>query len=137
MIYLGLDVGLRTVGVAISHSGVIASALTTIRYQPHQLDVTVDKIANLANSNQVTTIIIGLPKHMNNDIGVLANYALKFGEMLKNKVDLEIIYYDERLSTKSALQALSDSNIKREKQKALKDEVAAQIILQNYLNGLK
>jgi len=132
--YLGIDLGLKTIGISISNSGIIASSLTTIRYQ--QIFDGLRELIKVINEYQSKIIVFGLPKHMNNDHGKLVDYVNKFAEELQKMTNVEIVYQDERLSTKVALKSLSDTGIKKDMQKKLKDTVAATIILQNYLDKL-
>ena len=133
--YLGLDLGEKTIGVALSESGIIASNLLTIRYKTNDLSDALNQFCEVYRKYPVDVVVIGLPKHMNNDIGLKAQYVLKFKEMLEDELNIKVETFDERMSTQSALKILSDNRKKYDKQRALKDEVAAQVILQNYLNA--
>jgi putative Holliday junction resolvase len=133
MNYLGLDLGTKTVGIAISTSGIIASGLETYRFKEHQYEDAVEYIKKLIKTECIDVIVIGLPKHMNNDMGDRAKHTLWFKEQLENS-HVDVRLYDERLSTKTALQSLSLQKASIEKKKAMKDTLAAVVILQNYLN---
>src|SRR5690606_37381981 len=85
---------------------------------------------------KIDIVVIGLPKHMNNDLGEKAQMSLNFKAMIEQNSPVKVISWDERLSTKTALRMLSDSNKKYDKQRQLVDEVAAQVILQNYLDSI-
>lgn len=135
MKYLGLDLGEKTLGVALSESGIIASDLTTIRFKEKDFEDAAVQLIKLVDQYKIDTLVIGLPKHMNNDLGEKGQMVLDFKALVLTKKQIEIITWDERLSTKSALRILSDSNKKYDKQRALKDQVAAQVILQNYLDS--
>lgn len=135
MKYFGLDLGEKSLGVAISESGIIASNLTTIRFKSEDYEDAVEKLLKLINQYKIDCVVLGLPKHMNNDIGLKGQMAIDFKTLLESKSSIQVILWDERLSTKTALRILSDSNKKYDKQRNLKDEVAAQVILQNYLNS--
>jgi len=130
--YLGLDLGTKTVGVAYSSSGVIASALHTFRFQEHQYELAVNHVQSLIESYQITDVIIGLPKHMNNDEGERAKHSKWFQEALKN---VNVILWDERLSTKSAMLAMRAMGASQKQKKQHKDTLAAVVILQNYLDS--
>ena len=80
--------------------------------------------------------MLGLPKHMNNDIGIRAEAAIDFGEMLKRRTGLDVVMWDERLTTVSAERTLMESKIRREDRKKYIDKIAAVFILQGYLNSL-
>ena len=135
MKYFGLDLGEKSLGVAISESGIIASNLTTIRFKSEDYEDAVEQLLKLLNQYKIDCVVLGLPKHMNNDIGLKGQMAIDFKTLLESKSSIQVILWDERLSTKTALRILSDSNKKYDKQRNLKDEVAAQVILQNYLNS--
>lgn len=135
MKYLGLDLGEKTLGVALSESGIIAHNLTTIRFKPLDYSDAVNQLKPLVDQYKITQIVLGLPKHMNNDIGIKGQTSIEFKRLIEEKVNVDVILWDERLSTKSALKILSDKNKKYDKQRQLKDEVAAQVILQNYLDA--
>ncbi|VEU82595.1 Holliday junction resolvase RuvX [Acholeplasma hippikon] len=135
MKYLGLDLGEKTLGVALSESGIIAHDLLTIRFREKDFNDAADQLVKVIDQYKIDVVVIGLPKHMNNDLGEKGQMVLDFNTLLKTKKQIEIITWDERLSTKSALRILSDSNKKYDKQRALKDQVAAQVILQNYLDS--
>lgn len=135
MKYLGLDLGEKTLGVALSESGIIAHNLTTIRFKPLDYSDAVNQLKPLVDQYKITQIVLGLPKHMNNDIGIKGQTSIEFKHLIEEKLNVDVILWDERLSTKSALKILSDKNKKYDKQRQLKDEVAAQVILQNYLDA--
>ncbi|WP_162146791.1 Holliday junction resolvase RuvX [Acholeplasma granularum] len=135
MKYLGLDLGDKTLGVALSESGIIASNLTTIRFGYKDFTFAINELIKIIDTYKINIVVLGLPKHMNNDLGERGQMMIDFKEQLLSKIDVEVILWDERLSTKSALKMLSDQNKKYDKQRKLKDEVAAQVILQNYLDS--
>lgn len=133
MNYLGLDLGTKTVGIAISTSGIIASGLETIRFKEHDYAYAVQYIKDLIKSYDISVVVLGLPKHMNNDIGERAEHTYWFRDALKPCVK-SVELFDERLSTKTAMKSLSMGKASIEKKKALKDTISAVVILQNYLN---
>ena len=135
MKYLGLDLGEKTLGVALSESGIIAHNLTTIRFKPLDYSDAVNQLKPLVDQYKITQIVLGLPKHMNNDVGIKGQTSIAFKRLIEENLNVNVILWDERLSTKSALKILSDKNKKYDKQRQLKDEVAAQVILQNYLDA--
>ena len=130
-VYLGLDLGSKTLGIAISHSGIIASPLETYRFKEHVYDMAIQYLNQLIKEYSVTHVILGLPKHMNNDMGDRAQLTIQFKEKLK---DVDVILWDERLSTKSAMDSMRMFRLSHQEKKAQKDTQAALIILQNYLN---
>lgn len=135
---IGLDYGTKTVGVAMSDAlGITAQAVETIeRKQENKLRQTLARIEELAKENNVEKFVLGLPKHMNNDIGERAEKAIEFGEMLKRRTGLEVIMWDERLSTVSAERTLMESGVRRENRKQYVDQIAAVFILQGYLDSV-
>jgi putative Holliday junction resolvase len=134
MNYLGLDLGTKTVGIAISTSGIIASGLETIRFKEHDYPYAVQYIKDLIKRYEISVVVIGLPKHMNNDIGERAEHTYWFKEALQPFVT-HVELFDERLSTKTAMKSLTMGKASIEKKKALKDTISAVVILQNYLNS--
>ena len=132
--YLGLDLGSKTVGVAISESGIIASTLTTLRFQEDNYEAAATMVLNVMNENKIDVVVLGLPKHMNNDVGIRGKISESFKEMLEKKSQATIILWDERMSTQTARKVMIQGSERRKNQKEKKDELAAVIILQNYLN---
>lgn len=133
---MGLDFGSKTVGVAVSDPlGIIASGVEIIRRKSeNKLRQTYARIEELIRSYDVGLIVLGLPKHMNDDIGDRAQLSREFGENLQRRTGLTVILWDERLTTVSANQVMNDLNIRGEKRKELVDAIAAEFILQNYLD---
>ena len=136
---MGLDYGSKTVGVAISDPlGITAQGIETItRKDENKLRKTCAIIEALIEEYQVEKIVIGLPKHMNNDIGIRAEKSMEFAEMLKRRTGLEVQMWDERLTTMEAERTLIESNIRREDRKKYIDKIAAVFILQGYLDSVK
>ena len=138
MSILGLDYGSKTVGVAVSDLlGMTAQPVETVtRKEENKLRKTCARIEELIQEYGVTKIVLGLPKHMNDEIGERAEKAIAFGEMLKRRTGLEIILWDERLTTVEAEQTLIECNVRREDRKKYIDQVAAVFILQGYLDSV-
>jgi putative holliday junction resolvase len=132
--YLGLDLGSKTLGVAISESGVIATNLETYRFKENNYIDAALYTQKLINDLKIDVVVLGLPKHMNNDLGVRGKISEDFKELILSKVNVEVILWDERLSTKSALNFMIKGSDSINKKKQKKDELAAAIILQNYLD---
>lgn len=132
--YLGLDLGSKTIGVSFSESGVIAYSLLTHRFKEDHYEKAAQYIVGLVIEHQIDTIVLGYPKHMNNDIGLRGKISEDFKKMLNQHCDVEVVLWDERLSTKTALDAMIKGAVKRRVQKQKKDELAAVLILQNYLD---
>lgn len=135
---LGLDYGSKTVGVAISDPlGLTAQKVETIwRKQENKLRRTLTRIEELIAEYEVEKIVLGFPKNMNNTVGERAEKALEFGEMLKKRTGLEVIMWDERLTTVEADRTLIEAGVRRENRKQYLDGIAAVFILQGYLNSL-
>jgi len=134
MRYLGLDLGSRTLGVAISDkTGLIASSLKVIHHE-EEYDRLVLDVKNLVEELGVDAIVLGFPKNMNNTIGPKGELSLEFKEKLEKNINIPIYLQDERLSTKSALDALISGDVSRKNRKKVVDSVAATIILQTYLD---
>lgn len=136
---LGLDYGTKTVGVAVSDPlGLTAQAVETIsRKEENKLRRTCARIEELIDEYGVEKIVLGFPKHMNNDIGERAEKSLEFKEMLQRRTGLEIIMWDERLTTVEAERTLIESGVRRENRKKHIDQIAAVFILQGYLDHLR
>jgi putative Holliday junction resolvase len=132
--YLGLDLGSKTLGVALSESGVIASNLETYRFKENDYIDASNYIKDLVEKLKIDVVVLGLPKHMNNDLGIRGKISKDFKELILSKVNVEVILWDERLSTKSALNFMIKGSDSINKKKQKKDELAAAIILQNYLD---
>lgn len=134
---MGLDFGSKTVGVAVSDPLLItAQGIETIeRKEENKLRRTCARIEELIREYEVDRIVLGLPKHMNNDVGERAERSLEFGRMLQRRTGLEVIMWDERLTTAAAEQTLIESGVRRENRKKYIDKIAAVFILQGYLDA--
>ena len=133
---MGLDVGDKTIGVAISDPlGFTSQGITTIRRKGIKTDII--ELRKIIEEYEIEKVVIGLPKNMNNTIGPQGEKTIKFSEKFKEKFDLEVIFQDERLSTKSAEMMLISSDVRRDKRKLVIDKVAATYILQTYLDTKK
>ena len=136
---LGLDFGSKTVGVAVSDGLLLtAQGVETIeRKDENKLRKTCARIEELIAEYEITEIVLGLPKNMNNTEGERVEKTKAFGEMLERRTGLPVHYWDERLTTVAAKQILMESGVRRENRKAVIDKVAAGLILQGYLDCLK
>lgn len=135
MRYLGLDLGTRTLGVSISDTTLtIASTLTTIRFPEDRYIELLEPLQKWIEEYQITKIVLGLPKNMNNSIGDRARTTLEFKDFVQEKLGIEVVMQDERLSTVEATNYLLEADISRKKRKKKVDAVAANIILQTYLD---
>lgn len=116
---IGLDVGSKTVGVAISDlMGWTAQGLDTLRIDEENGDLGIEKLVDIIDKEKVGTVIIGLPKNMNNSIGFRGEASLHYKEMLQERrPDLEVKTWDERLSTMAAERSLLEADLSRQKRK--------------------
>lgn len=131
--YLGLDVGDKTIGVAISDEMKwMAQPVKTIIRIGKKKDYAA--IAELLNAQEIEKIVVGLPKNMDNSIGLQAEKAIAFGEGLKKRFDVLVEFADERLTTSRSTQILIENGIRRENRKQFVDQVAAVQILQTVLD---
>ena len=136
---MGLDYGTKTVGVAISDAlGLTAQGIETItRKEENKLRKTCARIEALIKEYEVEKIVLGFPKHMNNDIGERAQKSLEFRDMLVRRTGLEVIMWDERLTTVAASRYLNETDTRGKKRKGVIDTLSAEIILQNTLDRLR
>jgi len=138
MRYLGIDLGSKTVGLAMSDTTLtIASTYKTIFFQDEDYNSTINEIKDIIKEYNITKIILGLPKNMNNTLGERAEITLKYKELLEKSTDLPVIMFDERLTSVISNSILIEADISRKKRKKKVDSIAAQIILQDYLNKEK
>ena len=134
MRYLGLDLGTKTLGLAISDkSNIISSPLKVLRYENENYDMLFKELDNIIKENDITTLVLGLPKNMNNSLGFAAERSMKFKEALEKRYNLPVELIDERLSTVEAENYLLNADMSRQKRKKVIDEIAASIILDTYL----
>lgn len=134
-----MDYGTKTVGVAISDAlGLTAQGIETIeRKEENKLRRTCARIEELIREYEVEKIVLGFPKHMNNDVGERAEKSLEFKAMLERRTGLEVVMWDERLTTVAAERTLIESKVRREDRKKYIDKIAAVFILQGYLDSLQ
>ena len=138
MRYLGLDLGTKTLGVAISDkTGLLANALEVIRFRENDYNKAIDEVIRLTQEYDISKIILGLPKNMDNTLGFASQRSLKFKEMLEEKINIPVILEDERLTTLEAEAYLLDADMSREKRKKVIDKMAAMLILDSYLKREK
>ena len=135
MRYLGIDLGSKTVGLAMSDlTGTIASTFKTIFFDNEDYLSTIDEIKQIVEDYEIKKIIIGLPKNMNNTLGERAIITTNYAKLLEEYLDIPIIMFDERLTSVISNSILIEADMSRKKRKKKVDGVAAQIILQDYLN---
>jgi putative Holliday junction resolvase len=133
---LGLDVGDKRIGVAISDAEeILASPLTTI---PRDDDNNaIDAILGLVNKNGVQRIVVGMPYSMSGDIGIQASKVKGFVARLSQRIKIDIETWDERLSTVAAQRLMAEANSRGKEARLRRDAAAAAFILQGYLDSLK
>ncbi len=134
MRYLGLDLGTKTLGLAITDEAhTLVSPLKTIRFASNDYESAKEELLKIIKTNNISKIILGLPKNMDNTLGFASNRSLKFKEMLESIIDIPVILVDERLSTTEAEKILIRGDLSRKKRKKVIDSVAAVLILETYL----
>ncbi len=136
---LGLDFGSKTVGVAVSDELLITAQGVEIvrRKSPSKLRQTLARIEELIEQYGVEKIVLGYPKNMNNTEGERCEKTKEFKEMLERRTGLEVVLWDERLTTVAADRSMMETGIRRENRKEYVDEIAAIFILQGYLDFLR
>lgn len=132
---MSLDVGTRTIGIAVSDLlGMIANGVETIHRTTEERDYA--RIAELIAEHEVDTLVVGYPKNMNGTIGERAQACEAMAEKLRTMFPkVQVVLWDERLSTVAAEKALVDADLRRKKRKKVIDMMAAVVILQNYLDS--
>ncbi|KKC16657.1 Holliday junction resolvase RuvX [Streptococcus dysgalactiae] len=133
---MGLDVGSKTVGVAISDPlGFTAQGLEIIKIDEEKEEFGFERLGELAKQYQVDQFVVGLPKNMNNTSGPRVEASKAYGEKIESLFSLPVHYQDERLTTVEAERMLIEqADVSRGKRKKVIDKLAAQLILQNYLD---
>ncbi|KUP05813.1 Holliday junction resolvase [Bacillus coahuilensis m2-6] len=135
---MGLDVGTRTVGVAVSDAfGWTAQGIETIKIHEELGFLGYERIEELVKEYEVSKIVVGLPKNMNNTMGPRGEASQRYGEGLREKFGIPVDYYDERLTTMQAERVLIEADVSRGKRKKVIDKMAAVMILQGYLDRQK
>lgn len=135
---LGLDLGTRTLGISLSDTTrTVASTLKTIRFNEEDYDSLLEPIKEIVDEFRVGIIVLGFPKNMNNTIGPRGEATMMFQKKLKEYLDMEVILQDERLSTVEATNYMIMGSMSRKKRKEKIDSLAANIILQTYLDKMK
>lgn len=135
---MGLDLGTKTLGISISDTTLtIASLYGTIRFAENDYDSLFPKLKEIIDEEKITKIVLGLPKNMNNTIGPRAMVTMEFMEKLKNNLNIEVVLQDERLSTVEAANYMIEADMSRKKRHKKIDSLAANIILQTYLDKEK
>ncbi|MBB5173175.1 Holliday junction resolvase RuvX [Texcoconibacillus texcoconensis] len=132
---LGLDVGTKTIGVAVSDAfGWTAQGLETIHRDPNHQDQDFERLRTLIDEHEVEKVVVGLPKNMNGTIGERGQACEAFADAVSERLDIDVAMWDERLSTSAAQQTLLEADVSRKKRKKVIDKMAAVFILQGYLD---
>lgn len=131
---MGLDVGSKTIGVAVSDDmGWTAQGVLTIARK--NLDKDLEELKKLTDQYRVLEIVVGLPKNMDGTIGKQAEEVLALAETISSSLNIPVKTWDERLSTIAAQKTLLEANVSRKKRKKVIDKIAAVFILQGYLDS--
>ena len=137
MRYLGLDLGSRTLGMAISDPlGMFASSYKIVRHN-EEYERLINDVQETVQEKKIEAIVLGLPKNMNNTIGPKGELSFQFKKMLEERLNIPVHLEDERLTTKQAENILIHNDTSRKKRKKVIDSMAATIILQSYLDKNK
>ena len=134
---MGLDLGSKTLGIAVSDAlGMIAHGVETFRFPNEQNHLAVKRVKELCEKENIRTIVLGLPKHMNGDVGIRGEISIDFKSKLEKAIEgIKVILVDERLTTKVAESSLIFADASRKKRKQVIDKMAAVTILQGYLDS--
>lgn len=136
MRYIGLDVGTKRIGIAVSDSlNMTAQGLESYNVSGDD-EQDLDYIINLAKEYQPITYVMGLPRNMNGTYGPMSDKIKELGARLKEKSGNKVVFWDERLTTVSAERMLVGADVSRKKRRKVVDKIAAVIILQSYIDGL-
>ena len=135
---IGLDYGTKTVGVAVSDPLMLTAQGVEIirRKEENKLRQTLARIEELVEEYDISIIVLGLPKHMNNSEGIRVESTMEFKEKLERRLGLEVVMWDERLTTMAADRTLEETGVHKENRKQYLDQVAAVFILQGYLDSI-
>lgn len=135
MRYLGLDLGSKTLGIAISdYSNTIASVVKTIRFSDEDYQSLIEPLGNIVEENDIQKIVLGYPLNMNGTVGMRAEICLDFKKMIEEQLNVSVDMEDERLTSVISNQILIEADLSRKKRKKKVDGLAAQLILQSYLD---
>jgi putative holliday junction resolvase len=134
---LGLDLGSKTLGIALSDAlGFTAQGIETYVFTENNYNLALNRVKELVNKEKVSKIVLGYPKHMNGTIGERGKICEDFAKKLKDSLKLDVVLWDERMTTMEAEKILIHANVSRQKRKQVIDKMAAVVILQSYLNSI-
>lgn len=132
MRYLGLDLGTKTLGIAITDRlGMISNPYKTIKYNSY--DELISELKQIIDNEDIAEIALGFPKNMDNTIGDAGNRSIEFKKVLENSIHIPVYLIDERLSTVEAEKYLLNADMSRKKRKDVIDSIAASVILNTYI----
>lgn len=135
MKFVGLDVGSKTIGVALSDEfGWTAQGLTTIKWDESDITSADDELMSIINEHGVEKAIIGLPKNMNGTIGERGEKSKAYAKHVEEVHNIPAVLWDERMTTMAAERVLLEADMSRKKRKKVIDKMAAVMILQGYLD---
>ncbi len=135
MRYIGLDLGSKTLGISISdETATIANVLTTLYFKNEDYDSLIAPLNKIIKENNISKVVLGLPKNMNNTLGQRAIITLEFKKKIEENINIEVVLEDERLTSVISNNIMIEADLSRKKRKKKKDGLAAVIILQNYLD---
>ncbi|MDD3957411.1 MAG: Holliday junction resolvase RuvX [Candidatus Izemoplasmatales bacterium] len=135
---LGLDLGSKTLGMALSDpSAILATGIGTLRFPEHDYDQALHELMQVIEREKVGKIILGHPKNMDNTSGFQAQVSEEFKQKIEGQCDIEVVLWDERLTTRMAHHALFQTHSKRNTKKQKVDQIAATVLLQSYLDSRK
>lgn len=132
---IGLDLGNKTLGIAISDDlGFLSRPFETFRFADQDFEAAKQRVLDVVQQEQIGTIVLGLPKHMDGSIGEQGTISQTFKASLEDTLDIPILLWDERLTSKMASSMMKEQNLRRKQRKQTIDAMAAVIILQSYLD---
>ncbi|UQD52844.1 Holliday junction resolvase RuvX [Bacillus methanolicus] len=135
---MGLDVGSKTIGIALSDElGWTAQGLETIKINEDENEFGFDEVGKIIKENDVGKIVVGLPKNMNGTIGPRGEASKYYASELEKRFGIPVILWDERLTTMAAERVLLEADVSRKKRKKVIDKMAASMILQGYLDSIR
>ena len=132
---LGLDLGSRTLGIAMSDvMGMVANGVETFSFELNHYKHAVAYVEEFVRIHGISKIVLGLPKNMDNSLGERAEISKSFARKVEVATEISVVLWDERLSTMEVERVLIDANVRRENRKKYVDKMAATVILQSYLD---
>ena len=138
MRFIGLDLGTKTLGIAISDKlGILASSYKTIKFENEDYNSLIPELKSIVDEYKISTAVLGLPKNMNNSLGFASERSMNFKKIIEENIDIEVVLEDERLSSVEANNVMINADLSRKKRKEKVDALAATIILQRYLDRRK